>query len=234
MEKLSKYETTERSSNKCPFCKEKIAWSHISSRYLDASGKIVHVPSEYQLKRAKYEECPSCLARWPIFARDEGLIKRTLVEDGRTEEPVGYESRQIENSTSASIRRTIRASREWTYQIEYGHIEESRSSVESKIASTSISLTTQMQKSIQEHYSITVEEKQVLVEEIVITVPANTSIEIILKWKRIWQNGHLEPGMGYQMTPFRYCVGLTFDLQQLAGNAQPRSRWWRIRRRSTA
>lgn len=215
MAKFSKFEDRSLSYG-CPFCKTKPGILYSAFRYLDADGQIVRVTSRSNVKRAKYGECPACLARWPVFARDEGLARRALVEGGRTEEPIGSESRRIENSTTASIQRTIRVSREWTHQIEFGLMEESSSSVESKATLKAIGLTAQMQNSIQEHYKIITEEKQALIEEIVITVPANTSIEIMLNWKRIWQNGYLEPGMGYNETPFRFCVGLTFDLQQRA------------------
>ena len=213
MAKLSKFEKASEKYG-CPFCKTSPGVFFSAYRYLDENGQVIRVTSAGNRKRARYGECSNCLARWPVFRRDEGLVKRDLIENGRTEEPVGSESRRIENNSSASIQRTIRVSCEWAHQIEYGLTKESRFTAEGKLAPSSIGLTTQMQTSIQEYYKVSRDEKQVLEEEITITVPANTSIEIILDWKRIWQDGYLEPGMGYGATPFRYCVGLTFDLQQ--------------------
>lgn len=198
----------------CPFCKATLSATYAGDTYLDKDGKKVRVTLEWHLKRATYQECPVCKVRWPIFARDEDATQRRFVETDRTEEPIGNEIRRIENKTSASVTRTIRASREWTRQIELGLTEESRTSTEAKITSKAIVLTSQMQKSIQKHYDVTASEKQKFDEEIVIDVPANTSIEIIMRWKRIWQNGYLEPGMGYGTLPLKVCIGLTFDLQQ--------------------
>lgn len=194
----------------CPFCKAKLSYLIAGNIYLDENGQKVRVVSQLNRARVKYQECPHCHERWPVFARDEGAVEGSVVETTRTEERIGDESRRVENNTSATIQRTVRASREWTRQVQLGVTEGSDFSVETKAAG----LTSQVQKSIQKHYNVTIGEMQHFDEEFSIAIPTNTSIEIILSWKRIWQNGYLEPGMGRGAIPFKFCVGLTFDLQQ--------------------
>lgn len=194
----------------CQFCNAKLSISYSGNIYLDEDGHSVRVTSALKLSRAKYQECPKCRKRWPIYKRDEDAIEGPVIETNRTEERIGDESRRIENNTSATVQRTIRASREWTRQVQLGQAEGSHIAIGTKAAG----LTSLVQKTIQKHYDVTVGEVQRFDEEISISVPVNTSIEVILRWKRIWQNGYLGPGIRHEAIPFKFCVGLTFDLQQ--------------------
>lgn len=229
-DKISNSEKSSLGSGRCPFCEEWIGSAYLMRRYLNANGQRILVADNITIYRAKYAECRKCLARWPILARDQGGEERKVVEVDRTQEPIGSDVRRVENSTPASVRRMIRASREWRHQIEYGQIKERNYSfgiggegeVEAEVkfivgaeGKLGLNLTAQMERNIQRHYKISAEDKGEFAEEFIVTVPPHTSVEIVLKWNRIWQNGYLEPGLGYAKTPYRYCVGLTFDLQQV-------------------
>jgi hypothetical protein len=201
---------------RCPYCRTRVPTLLAQRTFLDRNGEHIPVIVVGQLKRAAFEKCRACGKQWPLWAQDEGGSSNdvaTIVETHRTEERIGDEVRRIENNSAATIQRTVRASREWTHQIEVGRTEESHGSLESKVTIKGVGLTSQVERSVQKKYDISTTEMQKFDEEVVVSVPANTTIVVTLSWKRIWQNGYLEMTSGHGNIPFRVCVGITFDLR---------------------
>jgi hypothetical protein len=156
-------------------------------------------------------------------ARDEVKTDRAFIETARTDEPIGSDVNFLENKTRASVTRTMRVSREWTRQIALSVMEESSTSTEAKITPRAVAITSQVKESVQKSCQITIGEVQKVDEELKIDIPPNTSLKVTVSWKRIWQNGYLEPGLGYGETPLRLCVGLTFDFQRRKSRRDDRS-----------
>jgi hypothetical protein len=73
---------------------------------------------------------------------------------------------------------------------------------------------TSTETAVKQHYSVIVEDEQTIDEEIEFTVPAHTTTELRLHWKRLWQQGYAtvtsDSGTGIAI-PFRLLLGVTFD-----------------------
>jgi hypothetical protein len=77
-----------------------------------------------------------------------------------------------------------------------------------------VTIKTEALASLRERYSIAVEEEQIFQEEIDVTVPPGSAVQIVLHWKRIWQEGNVIlsfPNGGSLQLPFRLVAGMTFD-----------------------
>jgi len=70
---------------------------------------------------------------------------------------------------------------------------------------------------VRRNYAISSEEEQTFEEEIELTVPARTNVQLCLHWKRLWQEGYVVVSQGDQrMTiPFRAVIGVTFDQESV-------------------
>lgn len=204
-----------RYAQRCPYCKARFK-AYVNNKYLDKDGHYVKVTFGWQLRKATFQECIKCEKRWALWADYEESPSPdiSIVEASRSEEHIGNETRRIENETNATIQRTLRASKEWTYRIELDITRASQSSSEAKLAIKDVSLTSQVQQSVQKRYDVSIGETRRFEEEVTITVPGNTSVEAVFVWKRIWQNGYVQLGGGQARVPFRLCVGITFDLRQ--------------------
>ncbi len=198
----------------CPYCKSFLGI--MGGKYLDEDGHYVNIHWRWELRKATFRECPKCGKRWAIFTdyEDAPSSDISIVETSRSEEFIGNETRRVENKTPATIQRMVRASQEWTYQIEVDITRASLNSSEKKLTIKGADLTSQVQKSVQKRYNISLGETKKFEEEVLITIPGNTSVEAVFIWKRIWQNGYVELEMGETRVPFKLCVGVTFDLRQ--------------------
>ncbi len=201
---------------RCPYCKTFLNPYDIFNKFLDADGNYIKIRWEGERRKATFQECLKCGRQWPLYAdyEEASSSDASIVETSRSEELIGNETRRIENKASATIQRTLRASKEWTHKIELDITRTSLSSSEKKLAIKDVSLSSQVQNSIQKRYEISIGETQRFEEEVLITIPENTSVEAVFVWKRIWQNGYVELGMEQARVPFRLCVGITFDLRQ--------------------
>ncbi len=124
-------------------------------------------------------------------------------------EPIGNETRRIENKASATIQRTLRASKEWTHKIELDITRTSLSSSEKKLAIKDVSLSSQVQNSIQKRYEISIGETQRSQEEVLITIRENTSVEAVSRLEADlakWLRGALSKTPMPQAPDLRRCV----------------------------
>ncbi|WP_370961931.1 hypothetical protein [Amycolatopsis sp. cg9] len=135
---------------------------------------------------------------------------------GRSEEPDGTETRTIDNSRSgsSSVRR-LRARRTWTRRQELGFERTTRRAASGSVQLFSVAeLRGELERTVKATQADAVQEERTFEEEIEVTVPARTTVEVRLRWKRIWQEGHLvvttSTGETYEI-PYREVVGLTFD-----------------------
>ncbi|MFX0578308.1 hypothetical protein [Nocardia nepalensis] len=165
---------------------------------------------------AFYQRCRNCGHTWPRYADQDLEPAFEVIETARTEEPIGDEVRRIDNSASSTtLTRRLTISKRWLQKYEI-HIERAATASDGievtlgplgKLKSTT-------ESAVKQHYSLTTEAEQTHTEEIVCTIPARTTMEVRLHWKRLWQEGVIRiPGRpGPTVTvPFRVLIGLTFD-----------------------
>ena len=166
-------------------------------------------------------ECSKCKRRWKVFKAASPLLPQSfvLIDTDRTEEFLGNESRQVDNSKSAAeMTRRFTIGREWaqSYVVDYERIQNRREGLQ--LGSPQFAtLTLAAENALKERYSITTETKQSYSEEISVNVPPKTKLNIVFHWKRIWQHGLLQTsdlnGRAIEI-PFKVAVGVTFDQTQ--------------------
>lgn len=151
-------------------------------------------------------------ADWSAAARVE------LIETDQYDEPLGEEVRVIDNQHSTTgVIRNVRASREWTRSVSIGSDRSRTYGAEAGGGPSWLSVKGHIEQQLHRTYSAESQEKQVFAEEIQITVPAWTSVRVVLRWKRIWQRGiaRVIQGDGSLVeVPFQVVVNVTFDQSQ--------------------
>ena len=176
--------------------------------------------------RAQVAECPQCGHRWKTRKDDASPSPSqasavAVVETERMEEPIGSETRVIDNARSAvTLTRRFTVSKEWsrTYSVDYE--KASVSNVGLKLGLNELSsFTAGFEQTIKERFSITRETKDVYSEEIEIQVPGSKRLTVVLNWKKIWQLGLLKFHLNGRESsvPFRVVIGITFDQSQVDG-----------------
>ncbi|MFJ4674038.1 hypothetical protein [Kitasatospora purpeofusca] len=138
----------------------------------------------------------------------------------RVEEPLGDDVRLIDNGGSpAPVTRTLKASREWTRTLALGENSTLRSTGELGANLLWLSAKGSIEAELQRTSALEIGSTHLFEEEISVTVPAHTVVQIVLGWKRIWQAGEarvLLPGGSVQIVPYRVVVNVTFD-QKIQG-----------------
>ena len=209
-----KSEIAKRANWRCPYCGQFLGVLVSQRSYFDKDGHHIRIVSGPGSKAA-FEGCGKCGKQWPLWKDYEQQLPSpdiSVVETSRSEEFIGNETRHIENRTPATVQRTLHASKEWTYQVEIDITDASLRSSASGLEMKGVSFTSQIQNTLTKRYNISMGETKRLEEEVIITVPENTSVTAIFAWKRIWQNGYVE--LEETRIPFKLCVGITFDLRQ--------------------
>jgi hypothetical protein len=169
--------------------------------------------------------CPRCGQSWNVIASAEPSVPvssvQQIVETVRTEELIGDELRKIDNSaTSTSSLRRLRATRRWAKKYDV-QIERASTTTEGfELALHDLAgYKTTVEAAIRRNYSIGAEEEQIFEEEIEITVPSHTMVQLRLRWKRLWQEGYVvlkeERGGQAVSIPFRTVIGVTFDQESV-------------------
>jgi hypothetical protein len=138
------------------------------------------------------------------------------VETGRREEPLGTETRTVDNSRSASssIRR-LKARRTWTVRQEVRFEETTRKSASGGIEVKAVlHLRGELERAVRRSQAAVAQDERTFEEEIEVTIPARTTVDVLLHWKRVWQEGILivttSAGEVFEV-PYGEVVGLTFD-----------------------
>jgi hypothetical protein len=200
---------------RCPLCRRFTGLPDAR----DSNGKSISLLTRaWQMDKQATLTCRKCGGSWHIFedARTSSASTPTVdvIETSRTEESLGDEIRQIDNSASdvASIRR-LRASRRWhrKYEVQFERSEKSGGGLDlSAAAMVSLKLTTEA--AVRKSYLISEEEEEVFEEEVEVSVPGRSAVQIRLRWKRIWQHGVAvvaSPSGSFVRVPFRVVAGLT-------------------------
>jgi transcription elongation factor Elf1 len=172
--------------------------------------------------------CSHCGQGWNVFAPLEtsapassgDLVVHQIVETLRTEELIGDELRKIDNSgTSTSSARRLRAMRRWAKTCDI-QLERATSATRgSDVAVQGLAgYHSAVEDAVKRNYAVTAEEEQTFEEEIELTVPPRTSVQLCLHWKRLWQEGYvlMKALDGETVSiPFRTVIGVTFDQESI-------------------
>jgi hypothetical protein len=138
------------------------------------------------------------------------------METGRREEPLGTETRTVDNSRSASSSvRRLKARRTWTVRQEVRFEEATRKSASGGIEVKAVlHLRGELERTVRQSQSTASQDERTFEEEIEVTIPARTTVDVLLHWKRVWQDGVLvvttSDGEVFEI-PYGEVVGLTFD-----------------------
>lgn len=141
-----------------------------------------------------------------------------IVETRRSEEPIGDETRTIDNRRgNAEVTRVIRASRDWSRSVT---IADNR--VQDKGGGVSVgprwaSLHAETKSTLQRNYSISSDIRETHAEEITLRVPTGSCVQLTLHWKQIVQHGFVrvqEKPYGAIEIPFKIGIAVTFDQDQ--------------------
>ncbi|RSM43830.1 hypothetical protein DMA12_18360 [Amycolatopsis balhimycina DSM 5908] len=146
------------------------------------------------------------------------MIASQQVLMGRSEEPLGTETRRIDNSASnsTSIRR-IRAQRSWIRKQELLFEKLKKRSVTGGVEVANVlNLRGALEETVKQSQTSVTQAEEIFEEQIELTIPARTAVDILLHWKQVWQEGLLivttSTGETYEV-PYREVVGITFDQQ---------------------
>ncbi|MGY1662477.1 hypothetical protein ACI78Q_14760 [Geodermatophilus sp. SYSU D00705] len=175
------------------------------------------------IDRGAIAQCPRCLGEWRVFAPEADVrpppqtaTTVTLRETARVLEPLGREARVIDNSRSdvTSVRRMV-ATHRWLRRCDV-EVERSESTASGLCLTPSllVDLKAEVTSAVSGRYAKTWEEENLFEEEIEVTVPGRTAVEVVLDWKRVWQRGTAVctlPHGGVVQIPYGLVVGVTFD-----------------------
>jgi hypothetical protein len=143
-----------------------------------------------------------------------------IVETQRMLEPLGEEIREIDNSKSSiQIERKITTSREWSqsYTVDYENSGSLKGEMSVRLPPIS-EIKLNAERAIKERYSISESVKRVYSEEVTLTIPAKTKVQVFFSWKYIWQCGMIvinNPNNVEWKVPFRVRLEPTFDQRQV-------------------
>jgi hypothetical protein len=147
---------------------------------------------------------------------DSIVVSTSTTELGRYEEALGVERRKIDNSRSTSCsRRRLRVQRTWSRKVEIFFEKATTRSGSVGLGIQAVGgLKAKAESCFRDMLALSGEEAQIFEEEIEVTVPARTNVEVLLHWKTIWQEGmsavKLDNGETYKV-PYRITIGMTFD-----------------------
>ncbi|MFE3875223.1 hypothetical protein ACFXPX_12595 [Kitasatospora sp. NPDC059146] len=147
-----------------------------------------------------------------------------VYQTSRFEEALGQDVRIIDNhSGPAPVTRTFKASREWTRTLSVAEQGRRAATGEAGVNLLWLSTKTGIEQELQRNLSLAIGATHLFEEEITVTVPERTAVQVVLAWKRIWQQGHarivLPDGSNHDV-PYQVVVSVTFDQRIETTNPQ--------------
>ena len=136
-----------------------------------------------------------------------------VTETHRSEEPIGTETRRIDNTGPARVTRTMRVTREWSRTVSLDHTSSDGTSTGAQVGPDWLALRTSVEQSLSQTYSVSTGSREEFVEEIGVEVEPGTAVTVVLAWKRLWQHGvvHVLSRGSQVEVSFRLAAGITFD-----------------------
>jgi len=144
------------------------------------------------------------------------LLSVEIVQTDRYEMPLGSEKRRIDNLTSdAHVERRIKVSRQWKaeYRLDASELRKTTTGLSVGWNASHVERTAQMQ--IVETFEIGTSTGQTHEEEVTVTVPPHSALNLEFRWKQLMQRGFVRfassNGREAFSIPFEVVVGITFD-----------------------
>jgi len=178
--------------------------------------------------RGDTAECPKCRYRWKLYGKSAAAPQTPeetateVIEAERSEEVFGEDRRVIDNTRSSSpITRAITFTKEWarTYEIQNEKAQGSGGDITLGIKDAA-ALKLSAEEKLRTAYSASNQTKETCSEQVTCEVGPRTRLTVVVRWKRLWQHGHiLLQRTGEEVrVPFRVVVGVTFDQEQIEGS----------------
>jgi hypothetical protein len=140
-----------------------------------------------------------------------------IYETYRSQEPIGSDAHSIDNrASSVAVQRTLKATREWTQSYTADYESTQTNQIGLTAGPDWLGIRGNVETALRERYSASAEVRRVREEQIAVTVPAHTGLNITLHWKRIVQHGlvRVETTGRWLDIPFHAVAGVTFDQTQ--------------------
>lgn len=197
----------------------------VTTNYYSADGKKIALIGGGAV-RGDIAECPKCGYRWKVYAKaaeappaDDTSLE--VVETDRSEEVFGEDRRVIDNTrNSGQTTRTITFTKEWTrsYDIQTEKAEGTGAEFSLGVKDAA-ELKLSSEQKLRNTYTVSHETQETCSEQVTCTVEPRTRLTVVVRWKRIWQQGHIRmTRSGNEVRiPFRVAVGMTFDQEQIEG-----------------
>lgn len=176
--------------------------------------------------RGDTAECPKCRYRWKMYGKSDASpmpdeTATEVLEAERSEEVFGEDRRVIDNTRSSSpITRGITFTKEWTrtYEIQSEKTQGAGGELSLGLKDTA-ALKLSAEEKLRTTYSASNQSKETCSEQVTCEVQGRTRLTVVVRWKRLWQHGHilLRRGGDELHVPFRVVVGVTFDQEQIEG-----------------
>lgn len=201
-------------TNKCPRCRRVL----MMPRFILPDGSRISSLDLLLLKdKRAVAHCRKCDGSWLVFVTKDPIDQPPsatdtirVVETSRVQEAIGRDVLVIDNSGPANSVRRIKVTNKWTQRVEFAN---DRSGIIGGGGNLLVFKVT-AEKALRRHFGVGAETEQTFEEEIELSVPPHTVLELVLHWKRIWQQGMAvgaaADGRAIEV-PFRAVVGLTFD-----------------------
>lgn len=132
-----------------------------------------------------------------------------------SEEGFGNNSFVIDHSlSSASGTEIIYVEKEWTRIVSFGTDDTVTKGIALRAGVSWVSIEGSLERAVTQRFDIELGERQKFSQQLTIHVPARTKTTVLIKWKRVWQDGtvHVNGVRGHIAdVPFRYVSHLIFD-----------------------
>lgn len=186
---------------------------------MKASVKAPMGPEYIELRQERWRN------QFPIAADqttvpEPSMLARALevVETRRSEEPIGDETRTIDNRRgNAEVTRVIRASRDWSRSVTITDNRAHDKGGGISVGPQWANLHAEINNILQRNYSISSDIRETHGEEITLQVPAGSCLQLTLHWKQIVLHGFVriqEKSRGAIEIPFKVGIAVTFDQVQ--------------------
>ncbi|BBY15688.1 hypothetical protein MLIT_12800 [Mycolicibacterium litorale] len=161
-------------------------------------------------------ECPKCKGTWPVWEREQVL---EVCETAREVTFSHEEAFTLDNRSARSLlKRTKSIEHQWSQVLEIGREESKASEVSAKLPVAGMEFGALAKNTLSSTYKITASQSQTFTDTLEFEVPPGVSRTVTLKFKKLWQCGHVvlrdHQGAEIARAPFRVVVGLDLDVSQ--------------------
>jgi hypothetical protein len=170
--------------------------------------------------RGTFAQCRSCGGQWNVYRGAAAGEPRpgavTFVETTRTYEPYVEDEKVFDNrNVSTAATHTFSLRQEWTQDFQIEREEGRANSIGMGIGAPQLGLLeARAEESVRTRYAVGESHQRTFAEELTVPVPANSRCRVVLKYKRLFQDGIARIEMSDGTTrdvPYRIALALSLD-----------------------